>query len=89
MAEIFETKEMTERVILVGVSYQENDDTEQSLDELCELASTAGAVTVGRMIQNREAPHPGTYQKKRKIEELKQLAWELDATGVISDEKKE
>ncbi len=87
MAEIFETKEMTERVILVGVSYQENDDTEQSLDELCELASTAGAVTVGRMIQNREAPHPGTYLGKGKIEELKQLAWELDATGVICDDE--
>ncbi len=87
MAEIFETKEMTERVILVGVSYQENDDTEQSLDELCELASTAGAVTVGRMIQNREAPHPGTYLGKGKIEELKQLAWELDATGIICDDE--
>lgn len=87
MAEIFETKQMTERVILVGVSYQENDDTEQSLDELCELAGTAGAVTVGRMIQNREAPHPGTYLGKGKIEELKQLVWELDASGIICDDE--
>ena len=87
MAEIFETKQMTERVILVGVSYQDNDDTEQSLDELCELAATAGAVTVGRMIQNREAPHPGTYLGKGKIEELKQLVWELDASGIICDDE--
>ena len=87
MAEIFETKQMTERVILVGVSYQDNDDTEQSLDELCELAATAGAVTVGRMIQNREAPHPGTYLGKGKIEELKQLIWELDASGIICDDE--
>ena len=87
MAEIFETKQMTERVILVGVSYQDNDDTEQSLDELCELAGTAGAVTVGRMIQNREAPHPGTYLGKGKIEELKQLVWELDASGIICDDE--
>lgn len=87
MAEIFETKQMMERVILVGVSYQENDDTEQSLDELCELASTAGAMTVGRMIQNREAPHPGTYLGKGKIEELKQLIWEEGATGIICDDE--
>ena len=73
MAEIFETKQMTERVILVGVSCHDNDDTEQSLEELCELASTAGAETVGRMIQNREAPHPGTYLGKGKIEELNSL----------------
>ena len=55
MAEIYETKKTTERVILVGVSFQEGDDTLQSLDELSELASTAGAVTVGKLIQNREA----------------------------------
>ena len=87
MAEIFETKKMTEKVILVGVSYQDNDDTVQSLDELCELAETAGAQTVGRLIQNREAPHPGTYLGKGKIEELKQLIWEEDATGIICDDE--
>lgn len=78
---------MTEKVILVGVSYQDNDDTVQSLDELCELAETAGAQTVGRLIQNREAPHPGTYLGKGKIEELKQLIWEEDATGIICDDE--
>ena len=87
MAEIFETKQMTERVILVGVSYHDNDDTAQSLDELGELAVTAGAVTVGRLIQNREAPHPGTYLGKGKIEELRQLIWEEDATGIICDDE--
>jgi GTP-binding protein HflX len=87
MAEIYETKKMIERVILVGVSFQDGDDTEQSLDELGELAATAGAVTVGRMIQNREAPHPGTYLGKGKIEELKELIWEEDATGIICDDE--
>ena len=87
MAEIYETKKTTERVILVGVSFQEGDDTLQSLDELSELASTAGAVTVGKLIQNREAPHPGTYLGKGKIEELKELIWEADATGIICDDE--
>ena len=87
MAEIYETKKLTERVILVGVSFQENDDTVQSLDELAELAATAGALTVGKLIQNREAPHPGTYLGKGKIEELRELIWEADATGIICDDE--
>ena len=32
MAEIYETKQLTERVILVGVSFMEGEDTEQSLN---------------------------------------------------------
>lgn len=54
-------EEVEERVILVGVSTGEGDDTVQSLDELEELAKTAGAVTVGRVIQNREQIHPGIW----------------------------
>lgn len=49
MAEVYETKKLTERVVLVGVAFQEGDDTVSSLDELAELAATAGAVTVGRI----------------------------------------
>lgn len=41
----------TERVILVGVSLTEQEDTRKSLDELKELASTAGAETVGTVIR--------------------------------------
>jgi len=48
-------------VILVGVSTSDQDDTWMSLDELKDLADTAGAVTVGRVVQNREQPHPATY----------------------------
>ena len=64
---MIENEELRERVILVGVCSSESDDTEQSLDELKELAETAGAVTVGRIIQNREMIHPGTYVGKGKI----------------------
>ena len=42
-----------------------------SLDELEELAQTAGAETVGRIIQNREQIHPGTYVGKGKLDEIK------------------
>lgn len=53
------------------MSRQIGDDMEESLDELGELAATAGAAVAGRIIQNREAVHPGTYIGKGKIEEVK------------------
>lgn len=87
MTELHEMKEKEERVILVGVALQEQDDTKDSLDELEELAKTAGVVTVGKVIQNRESIHPGTYIGKGKIDEVKQLIWELNATGVICDDE--
>lgn len=84
---MIELKQDTERVILVAVSLQGQDDVESSLDELSELASTAGAETVGRLVQSREQVHPGTYIGKGKIEELKDLIWELEATGIICDDE--
>ena len=70
-----------ERVILVGVSTRENDDTEDSMDELKDLVKTAGAEAVGRVIQKRELVHPGTYVGKGKIEEIRELLWELTQPG--------
>ena len=87
MAEMIELKETQERVILVGVSTGEHDDTQKSLDELEELAATAGAVTVGRVIQNLEQIHPGTYVGKGKLDEIKDLLWETEATGIICDDE--
>ena len=52
MADFYENKQVTEEVILVGVALGETSVTDESLDELEELAKTAGAVTVGRLIQN-------------------------------------
>ena len=79
--------ELQEKVILVAVSTAEEEDTPASLDELEELASTAGAVTVARIIQNRERVHPGTYLGKGKIDEVRELLWDTRATGVICDDE--
>lgn len=87
MAEPLKIEEMTERVILVGVSQQENDDTEDSLTELAELAETAGAQVAGMTIQNRESIHPGTYVGKGKLQELREMVLELNATGIICDDE--
>ena len=78
---------LEERVVLVGVQTDDHDNVEESLDELKELASTAGAVTVGRIIQNRESVHPGTYIGKGKIEEVRALVYAMDATGIICDDE--
>lgn len=87
MPEFFENNEMEERVILVGVSSQDGDDTEDSLDELEELVKTAGAVTVGRVIQNRQTIHPGLYIGSGKVEELlDEIAW-TNATGIVCDDE--
>lgn len=87
MTEMIELIKETERVILVGVSVDDSDDTEKSLDELEELAKTAGAVTVGRIVQNRGQIHPGTYVGKGKLEEIKDMIWETEATGIICDDE--
>ncbi len=87
MAEMIDTRETKEKVILVGVSTSDHDDTEKSLDELEELVATAGAVTVGRVIQNLDQIHPGTYVGKGKLEEIKDLLWETEATGIICDDE--
>ncbi|HIR97697.1 MAG TPA: GTPase HflX [Candidatus Merdisoma faecalis] len=86
MADFYENQEQEEKVLLIGVSTQD-EDMEASLDELGELADTAGAVVLGRVIQNREAAHPGTYIGKGKIEEVRLLAEELGADGVICDDE--
>lgn len=84
---IYEIKDEKEKLILVGVASSANDDTEQSLDELCDLVDTAGGVVVGRVIQRREMIHPATYVGKGKIEEIKELLWETDADGIVCDDE--
>ena len=84
---LYEMEDAKERVILVGVQENDAEPEEESLDELAELARTAGAEVAGRLIQKREAMHPVTYIGKGKILELKELLWETDATGIICDDE--
>lgn len=87
MAELIELKDIEERVILIGISTEDGDDTKQCLDELEELVKTAGAAAVDKIIQNRESAHPATYLGKGKMDEVKERLWELDATGVVCDDE--
>ncbi len=84
---MIEFEEIKEKVILVGVSLNDGDDTQDSLTELEELASTAGAQTVGVLIQTRTQIHPGTYLGSGKLEELSEMIYETGATGIICDDE--
>lgn len=84
---MIDLNELEERLILMAVQTSDEDDTQQCLDELSELVKTAGGVAIGQMIQKRERIHPGTYLGKGKIEELKELIWETDATGIVCDDE--
>ncbi len=82
------TEEIKEKLLLVGVSAQDGDDTEDSLEELAELVETAGGEeAVGAVIQKRERVHPATYIGKGKAEELKELLWETQADGIVCDDE--
>ena len=84
---MFETEHIKEQMILVGVDTGSPEAAERSLDELADLAETAGAQTAGRLIQARESIHPATYIGKGKLEELKDLLWETEADGIICDDE--
>jgi GTP-binding protein HflX len=59
----------------------------EHLRELERLADTAGAVVVGELTQNIDRPNPSTYVGKGKLDELKLLAAERDATVLIFDDE--
>lgn len=87
MAETFKIEDIQDKVILVGVSRQEGDDTLDSIEELVELCITAGATVFGKIIQNRDDFHPGTYVGTGKIQEIKELMLETGATGIVCDDE--
>lgn len=84
---MYEMEQIEETVILAGIDTGDGKAAERSLDELEELAKTAGAKVAGRLIQAREAAHPATYVGRGKLMELKELIWETDAAGIICDDE--
>ena len=58
---------------------------EESLAELSALVETAGAESVGTILQNREKPDPHSFIGEGKVEEVKRMVENSDATMVIFD----
>lgn len=92
---IYENNEEKEKLILVGVCitgrhgsvHKCEQEVTESLDELSELIKTAGGETVAKIYQARESIHPGTYIGKGKIEEIRELIENTEATGVVCDDE--
>ena len=87
MQELISTEGKKEKFILVAVSISGEKETQSSLDELDELVYTAGATSVGRLVQNRERIHSVTYLGKGKLEELKEMLLYMEADGVLCDDE--
>ncbi|MDR0975140.1 MAG: GTPase HflX [Ruminococcus sp.] len=84
MNRIINDKENLSKVILVCADNGEYD-AESSLKELEELAKTAGAETVGKVIQKRDSLDNATYIGSGRLEQLAEEASALEADFIIFD----
>lgn len=79
-----------ERAVAVGVEIgrPKSDFTlEDSLNELCLLAQTAGIEVIATLTQRLEKPNPQTYIGTGKLEELKAIMNELGANIILFDDE--
>jgi GTP-binding protein HflX len=79
-----------ERAILVGCEWKRPEaaySAEESLEELAELARSAGAEVLERVIQARQAPEAATLIGSGKIQEVRGLAQGLRAELVLFDQE--
>mgnify|MGYP003292734684 CR=1 FL=1 len=72
------------RVILVGIDTGEYD-AQQSIEELAELADTAGCEVIATAIQSRPAPEAATCIGAGKLEEIAEQVKVLEADMLIFD----
>lgn len=82
--ELFENSIAPERAVLVGVDFGLYN-AQVSIDELEQLADTAGAEVIAKLIQKRDKPEKATYIGSGKLEELKEFAQANDADLLIFD----
>ncbi len=84
MTEFFENTQKPECAVLVGLDTGEYD-CEVSLDELEELAKTAGAQVIARVTQKRDTPDGATYIGSGRLQEIKDFCSENEADLLIFD----
>ncbi|MBX3734618.1 MAG: GTPase HflX [Verrucomicrobiae bacterium] len=79
----------TDRAFLIGVELKSRSswDVRDSLDELAELARTAGAQVIGEGTQRLDAPHPATYIGAGKATEFSEQCRALAADTVLFDDE--
>jgi len=77
-----------EKAICVALRLgQTDEETEDSLDELRRLATSAGAVVLATVLQQRDDADPATYIGKGKTEEVRGLVQRFGADTVIVDDE--
>lgn len=82
-----ETAKKIESYILIGIQSEGEEALERSLDELCELVETSGALAPWRLSQPLEAAHPKTYLGSGKVEELAAYLRVTGADGIVCDDE--
>ena len=86
---VFAPDQEAERAYLLGLGMPgvSGQELEEQMEELAELARTAGAEVVGSDVQHLKAPNPLTCYGKGKVEELKTLKGDLNFTTMVSNEE--
>ena len=83
------TEELRDRVVLVGLNSpvlkRDEIADEETMEELAALVDTAGATTVGVILQNRPTPDPRSFIGEGKVEEVREYCQANGATMVIFD----
>ncbi len=74
------------RAVLVGVDIGSDASFDATLDELAQLAESAGDVAVARVTARRRAPDPALFVGSGKADEIKALVAATSAHGVIFDQ---
>lgn len=81
-------EENYEKVVVVGIQTTETDSQfRYSLEELKQLVENAGGKVVGELTQKRERQDAKTVVGKGKLNELKHLSEELDATTIVFNQE--
>jgi GTPase len=87
---LIETRDKrTERVFLVGVELKSRNgaDIRDSLDELGELAATAGGAVIGDGVQKLDSLNPATFIGKGKADEFADFCRRNDVDTIIFDDE--
>ena len=89
MKALISTTKQTERVFLIGLELKSSSSwqTRDSLDELSELAATAGGTVVGDGIQKLETPVAGTFIGTGKAAEFAEFCRKNDVDTVVFDDE--
>jgi GTP-binding protein HflX len=74
------------RTVLVGVDVGGDHSFDPTLDELAQLAESAGDEPVARVVARRKAPDPALFVGSGKADEIKALVEAHQASGVLFDQ---